>query len=47
MKHPASTLRAFSRTVPINGLTSGAKYLFEIRSTSHSDWSDGRDHRSM
>ena len=40
-----------SRSMPINGLTPGAEYLFQVRalggSTGSSDWSDTRSHRCM
>ena len=40
-----------SRSMPVNGLTPGAEYLFRVRavggSTGYSDWSDTRSHRSM
>ena len=40
-----------SRSMPVNGLTPGAEYLFRVRalggSTGSSDWSDTRSHRSL
>ena len=40
-----------SRSMPINGLTPGTNYQFEVRavggSTGYSDWSDSRNHRSL
>jgi hypothetical protein len=40
-----------SRSMPINGLTPGAEYLFRVRatggSTGYSDWSATRNQRSM
>ena len=40
-----------SRSMPIEGLTPGAEYIFRVRaiggSTGYSDWSDSRSHRSM
>ncbi len=40
-----------SRSIPINGLTPGANYTFQVRavggSTGYSDWSDPISHRSL
>lgn len=47
----ASSIFTNSRSMPVNGLTPGAKYTFEVRaiggSTGHSDWSDSVSHRSL
>ena len=40
-----------SRSIPVNGLTPGASYTFQVRaiggSTGYSDWSDAVQHMSM
>ena len=40
-----------SRSMPVNNLTPGGLYQFEVRcvggSTGYSDWSDSRNHRSL
>ena len=40
-----------SRSIPVNGLTPGANYTFQVRavggSTGYSDWSDAVSHMSM